>query len=160
MRRRPGYKRSVASRPVFFVWVCQGRVCRANGSDALVQMASHAVGQRPADDERVLLLRGGCYGLCDLGPNVVVRRYGPGEPLPSIDEDRLSLLEDDHETIYCGVTTADVDVVLGAHLDDDAPVVRLTRATKEATIPAASPVAAKIRALRAKRKAGNFDDDA
>ena len=49
----------------FDVWVCRGRVCSANGSEGVADAFDTAV----AGTSRVRVLRGGCYGLCELGPN-------------------------------------------------------------------------------------------
>ena len=135
-------------KPVFDVWVCQGRMCTANGSDAVAARASAQI--RPETEERCRVLRGGCYGLCEIGPNVVVRRYA-GQA-PDADADRLSLTHGGNEKVYAGITPADVDHVMHAHLAYDIEVPELTRDARERDLPAASPVAAKLRALREARR--------
>lgn len=146
--------------PRFLVWVCKGRMCTAQGADAVLDATAAALRARPDDDRaRVVLARGGCYGMCEIGPNVVVRRYGPDEPLPSLDDDRLSLTNRPNESVYCSVRTGEAPVIIAAHLDGDVPAVPLTRGVREAACPPKSDVAAKIRALRARRAAGEPSAD-
>lgn len=127
-------------------------MCTANGADAVLDATADALRAR-GDDERarVVLSRGGCYGICEIGPNMVVRRYPADRPLPSLDEDRLTLTGRDGEVVYCAITGTEASAIVASHLDDDAPVAALTRAEREAAIPPANDVAARIRALRAKR---------
>lgn len=133
----------------FDVWVCQGRLCRSHGADDISAACAHALMNR--DDDRARLLRGGCYGLCDLGANVVVRRYEGARE--DSDSDRLSLTDSSNEFVSCGVTAADVPELLGSFLDDDQPLVRLSRMVKEAEQPPRSTIEARMRALREKRRA-------
>jgi (2Fe-2S) ferredoxin len=128
------------------IWVCQGRMCTANGSDAVAVRARAVVG---AGSETCRVLRGGCYGHCEIGPNVIVRAHEGA--LPDVDADRLSLTEEANETVYAGVAPADVELVVKAHLAGRS-VPQLTRDARLAALPAASPVAEKIRALRARRR--------
>lgn len=121
-----------------------------NGSNGIAARAEELAAG--AADGRCRVLRGGCYGLCDIGPTVVVRRWPAEGELPSPDVDRLSLTDDDNETVYSGLTPADLDVVVRAHLERDAPVPELTRDAREASLPPTSVLAAKLRALRAIRE--------
>lgn len=123
-------------------------MCTANGSDAVAVRAR----EHPSStSDTCRVLRGGCYGHCEIGPNVVLRSYGPGEELPDVDADRLSLTEEPNETVYSGMTPADIDLVLLAHLAGK-KVPQLTRDARLDALPAASPVAEKIRALRARKR--------
>ena len=97
------------------------------------------------------MLRGGCYGLCELGPNVVVRERRD-EVVADDDADRLSLTHVEGETVYCGVAPADVDRILHAHARGEASVAELTREAREAGEPAPTTVAARVRALRRRRR--------
>ncbi len=128
-------------------------MCRSHGADDVSAACAHSVMNR--DDDKARLLRGGCYGLCDLGANVVVRRYvgGDGNGAQQRSEtDRLSLTDGDNEFVSCGVTPADVPELLRSFLDDDQPLVRLSRAVKEADQPPRSTIEARMRALREKRR--------
>jgi (2Fe-2S) ferredoxin len=124
-------------------------MCTAHGSDKLAVHARQLV-----DAERCRVLRGGCYGLCEIGPNVVVRRFEEREAQPDTAADRLTLTERGNETVYSRMTPADLAIVLRAHLEEDHAVDELTRQARESTLPAPSDVAARIRALRDKRRTG------
>lgn len=130
----------------FDVWVCHGRLCTANGSDVV------AVAAAAAASSCVTVLRGGCYGLCDLGPNVVVRRFVDDHRDPAqVAADRLSLTHTANEHVYCGVDAGDVEAIVSSHVVDDAPLVRLTRAVRERELAPKSPVEERMRALRERR---------
>ena len=129
-------------------------MCTANGSDAV---AARARAGAEAHASRCRVLRGGCYGLCEIGPNVVVRRHHSDAgviQLPDVESDKLSLTDADNETVYSGITPADIDVVMAAHLVDDAHTAELTREAREQALPPLSPIAAKLRALRQKTRRG------
>ncbi|MDP2340014.1 MAG: (2Fe-2S) ferredoxin domain-containing protein [Deltaproteobacteria bacterium] len=131
----------------FDVWVCEGRMCRANGADDVTHACAHELDGQ----ERARLHRGGCYGLCDLGPNVIIRRRK--NAAVDVDADRLSLTEGDNEYVSCGVTPADVPELLSSFLVDDAPLLRLSRAVKESNLTPRSTIEARMRALRQQRRA-------
>ncbi|HEY4222395.1 MAG TPA: (2Fe-2S) ferredoxin domain-containing protein [Myxococcota bacterium] len=139
-------------KPLFDVWVCQGRMCTGNGSDAVAERARDQAASYDGGPhaDRCRVLRGGCYGLCEIGPNVVVRRHEHQRPDP--DADRLSLTHDKNESVYSGMSPADIDGVLHAHLVYDLDVPELSRLARERDLPPQSPVAAKLRALRERRK--------
>lgn len=125
-------------------------MCTANGSDAVAARARATV-EGANESERCRILRGGCYGHCEIGPNVVVRAHESEGDLPDVDVDRLSLTEEANETVYSGMSPADIDLVIAAHKAGRS-VPQLTRDARLAALPAASPVAEKIRALRARRR--------
>jgi len=138
--------------PHFDLWVCRGRMCTANGSNGLAAAFDAAV----VDEPCVTVLRGGCYGLCDLGPNVVVRRHVADAAVDrSVVEhsaaDRLTLTGADNESVYCGVDVADVVDVVHAHVVDDSPLVRLERAVREQELAPTTEIERRMRALRAMR---------
>jgi (2Fe-2S) ferredoxin len=124
-------------------------MCTANGSDAVAAAARAHV-----SDAHCRLLRGGCYGLCEIGPNVVVRRFE--EPQRGAGEnavDRLTLTHADNETVYSRTGKREILVILDAHLERDESVPTLTRDSVEKFEPPKTDVAARIRALREKRRA-------
>jgi len=136
------------------LWVCRGRMCTANGSNAVADASEAAV--VAAHVEGVVdVVRGGCYGLCDLGPNVVVRRFV--DTAEDVSADRLSLTGAENEFVYCGVHVTDVADVIRAHVVEDAPLVRLTRAVREREIIPSSPIEQRIRALRERRSSTDHD---
>lgn len=147
----------MAKRPVFEVWICQGRMCTALGAEALVD-AARRFSEREPDAARCRTLRGGCWGLCEIGSNVVVRRFADAQSAPAsgaeTTADRLTLTGRDNETVYARMGPSDVERVLRSHLEQDRAVDSLTRAARESSLPAPSPVAARMRALRDKRRGG------
>jgi (2Fe-2S) ferredoxin len=123
-------------------------MCTANGSDAVAERVRL---EAAAHGARCRVLRGGCYGLCEIGPNVVVRRHDGQLPDPNVD--RLTLTDGDNESVYAGITPGDVGLLVDAHLVNDARVPELSREAREAALPPRSPVAEKLRKLRARRAA-------
>ena len=136
--------------PVFDVRVCEGRLCTAHRSDGLKTAAEAFLDEHEAGD-RVRLARGGCFGICDLAANVVVRRYASAGRLPPEDQDRLSLTGKKNETVYSGLDKSEVVEALRGHLDEDIVTDRLTSKAREAERPPESPVAARMRELRERR---------
>lgn len=55
------------------VTVCKGSECRDRGADRLVADLAACLREYELDD-RVRVVRGGCWGLCNLGANIVVRQ--------------------------------------------------------------------------------------
>jgi hypothetical protein len=150
------------------VFVCEGRVCASNGAAAVAAgltdaLASRCVGSTdvPANAR---VRRGGCYGLCDLGPNVVVRRRtgGGSTGAPDDDADRLSLRGGADEDVCIAVAPADLPALVDGVAAGGRPPAHLLRAAREATVPPRSPIEARLRTLRAQRgttKGAVNDDD-
>src|SRR5512135_6711 len=63
-------RRTVPDLPHMLVSVCKGSECRARGADACFEELKKLAAPAGA---RVKVARGGCWGLCNLGANVVVR---------------------------------------------------------------------------------------
>ncbi len=143
--------KSRSSLPVFDVFVCRGRMCSSKGSDLLYVALGRVQEERP--EARLRLRRGGCYGLCDLSPNVVVRRYDDETARPDADDDLLSLTEADNETAYCTITLEDVHALVRSHLEDDTPYAPAGRDVREAEHPPKNEVEARLRRLRQRRRA-------
>lgn len=64
---------------------------------------------------RCEVYRGGCYGLCHLGPNVVVREDGGGPRDPLSRED-FQLMGGPGEFHYAPMTARDIGRVVDEHL--------------------------------------------
>ncbi len=62
--------------------VCRGDRCRVGGADAVFEAARTEAGRLGLGPGQCLVGRGGCYGLCDLGPNVVVRERADDDADP------------------------------------------------------------------------------
>ena len=89
--------------------VCKGPDCTLNGSDAVFEKAKAV---KPGNCE---VYRGGCYGLCHLGPNVVLREDKGGKRDPFSRED-FQLMNTPGETYYWHMTPEKVVRVLERHV--------------------------------------------
>ena len=130
-------------------------MCTALGADALKHRVLTLLDERPADAERCRVLRGGCYGLCELSANVVVRRHAAKGRRPDPEVDRLSLTEKKNETVYSRVEPRHIARILGAHLDEDGEAGELTRQAREAEVAPPSKLAERLRKLRRRRERGD-----
>lgn len=129
------------------VWVCEGRMCTAKGAGTLAEYArAHA-----ASRNGVRVLRGGCYGQCDLSPNVVVREH-PKNEAPDVDVNRLSRTFAPNEHVYAQVGREGLVQILDAHLDGAPRPTELTLRAREETVAPVNDVAARIRSLRLKKR--------
>ncbi len=145
-------------RPCFDVWICEGRMCTSNGADDLRERANALLSELSGDERaRLRVLRGGCFGLCEMGANVVVRRWSKKGRLPDPDVDRLRVTGRRNEVVYSRMQRDEIVRVIRGHLDDDQPVQELTLRAREEEVPAASATARNIRRLRrgwTKKQAG------
>jgi (2Fe-2S) ferredoxin len=104
------------------------------------------------DPNRLRIFRGGCYGLCDLGVNVVVRRWPANKKQADEQDDRLTLTYADNETVYSMVQPDELIQIFKSHLEADKPIPDLTSEVREAKTVPESPTLARIRKLRQERK--------
>ena len=114
--------------------VCKGPDCRRNGAEKLFQAAKEHVAQRQLQT-RCELYRGGCYGLCHLGPNVVVREDTGRKRDPFSSED-FQLMGWEGEVYYWAMTPEKMARVIAEHIGNDAPVEEL-RGSPDDAEPAA-----------------------
>lgn len=148
----PGDALNAVEKRHLAIWVCAGRLCRSRGSDAVASATTTAAINSLAGDVDVQVGRGGCYGLCDLGPNVVVRRFTSAvDAAHDAEADRLSLTNADNESVYCGVAPAEVATIVNAHVVDDEPYAPFTRGRRAHELEASSPIERRMRALREAR---------
>ncbi len=112
------------------VSVCKGPDCRRNGADRVYAAVTAAVAQAPANlASRCEVFRGGCYGLCHLGPNLIVREQ-TGRPRDPLSRDDFQLIHRDGECHYDAMTPEKVPAIVEQHLTHDQPVEAL-RSTGE-----------------------------
>ncbi len=100
--------------------VCKGADCKDNGSDAVFAHARAAVKAAGALP-RCEVFRGGCYGLCHLGPNVVIRE-DLGKPVDPFASDDFQLNYQPGETYYWKMTAEKMSRVVEQHIVGDRPV--------------------------------------
>ena len=98
----------------FRLSVCQGPDCRDNGADRLFVQAGELV-RKAGLGARCELARGGCYGMCHLGANVVVRELKPGPKDPFAADD-FQLTFELGETWYAHVSPEGLERVVDLHL--------------------------------------------
>lgn len=102
--------------------VCKGPDCTGNGSDGVYARATEVV-KRLGLEGRCELGRGGCYGLCHLGANVVVRDgEKPADPFGAED---FQLMGTPDEVYYWRMTPERIEAVLQEHVANDRPVEAL-----------------------------------
>lgn len=109
----------------FLVSVCKASECSARGADRLFDEIRSRVSESGIE-ERVTVRRGGCWGLCNLGPNVVVRQ---GEAAAAVERDLFghdgSFLGRVGEFHYGACTVESVGRIVSEHLVDGHPVEEL-----------------------------------
>lgn len=94
----------------FRLSVCKGSDCRANGSEAVFSAAQKEVA-RLGLATSCRLDRGGCYGLCHEGPNVVVRP-DTGRPPDPFSRDNYQLTGAPGEVHHAEVTPEKVIAII------------------------------------------------
>lgn len=97
--------------------VCKGPDCRRGGADKVFAAARDEV-RRLSLSPRCEVYRGGCYGLCHLGPNVVVRE-DRGEKRDPLGGDEFKLLYVETEAYYGEMTSEKMARVVSEHIGQD-----------------------------------------
>lgn len=103
--------------------VCKGADCKDNGSDPVFAQANAAV-KAAGLIGRCEVYRGGCYGLCHLGPNVVIRE-DKGRPVDPFASDDFQLTFEPGEAYYWKMTAEKMSRVVQEHVREDRPVDEL-----------------------------------
>ena len=109
--------------------VCRGPDCRRNGAEGVLVAAREALAARGLE-AKCVLARGGCYGLCHLGPNVVVREERE-RPRDVFAQEDFQLMGWPDEVHYGEMTAEKVRRVISEHVGDDAPVQSLRGARED-----------------------------
>src|SRR3954466_3112573 len=104
----------------FRLSVCKGPDCKLGGSDLVFKAVTEEL-QKLGLQPKCHAFRGGCYGLCHMGPNVVIRQDGirPKDPLSRED---FQLMGYDDEVHYAGMTVEKVPRVVAQHVGEERPV--------------------------------------
>lgn len=111
--------------PRFHLAVCKGPDCRLGGSDALYRATREEARTLGVGPELCEVARGGCYGLCHLGPNVVLREVAPGAPPDPMRRGDYQLLGVPGEFHYWHMDVARIARVLAEHVLGGKPAVDL-----------------------------------
>ncbi len=118
--------------------VCKGPDCRRGGADKVFAAAREEV-QRLNLGGRCEVYRGGCYGLCHLGPNVVVRE-DLGQPRDLLGGDEFKLLRNEGEAYYWAMSSEKVVRVVSEHVGQERAAADLIGdPEKEADFRVAAP---------------------
>lgn len=103
--------------------VCKGPDCRRNGSDAVFDAAKEALATAGLEG-KCALYRGGCYGLCHMGPNVVIREDVGRKKDPFSRED-YQLMGWDEEAYYSRMSAEKIRRVVSEHIGEEHVVEEL-----------------------------------
>ena len=103
--------------------VCKGMDCKFNGADRVLAAAREELAQRGLT-QRCEVYRGGCYGFCHMGPNVVIREETGRKRDPLSPED-FQLMGWPGEVYYSRVTVEKMERIVAEHIEKDAPVTEL-----------------------------------
>ena len=95
--------------------VCKGPNCTYNGADAVAEALRTSIALRGLNAS-CELTRGGCYGLCAFGPNVILRPHEPGAPRDPLDTGDFMLLGSQGEQHYSAMTADKMDRLVEAEL--------------------------------------------
>jgi (2Fe-2S) ferredoxin len=102
------------------VAVCKGPDCRAGGADQVYAALRARITEANLQG-RCELYRGGCYGLCELGPNVVIRE-GTQRPKDPLSREDFQLTGEPGETHYGAMTEERAARVVEEHIGRDVKV--------------------------------------
>ena len=108
----------LSSRPVatfYRLTVCKGPNCTYNGADSVAEAFREALRRRGLT-ESCELTRGGCYGLCAFGPNVILRPHDPAAPRDPLDTGDFMLLGSPGEQHYSAMTPDKIDRLVEAEI--------------------------------------------
>jgi len=107
----------------FRLSVCKGPTCRPGGSDAVFRAACEEIGRLGLAD-RCEARRGGCYGMCHLGPNVVIRE-NVGRPPDPFNREDYQLMGWAEEFFYGAMTPERIRQLIQEHIQKGEPVEAL-----------------------------------
>ncbi len=88
---------------------------------------------RAGNSVRCELLRGGCYGLCDRGPNAVIRE-DRGLPKDPLGPENFQLMGWEGEYLYSQLTELKIRRILEEHIGKDRAAKDLLGVPDEAVL--------------------------
>jgi (2Fe-2S) ferredoxin len=106
---------------VYRLAVCKGPNCTFNGANEVFKAAVEAVAAQGLQN-RCLVARGGCYGMCAFGPNVIVRVHDPATPPDPLSPGDFMLLGVAGELHYSGLAPEQMSRLIAEHVGEDRPV--------------------------------------
>ena len=99
------------------VAVCKGPHCKLGGAEGVLAAARSTVNAQGLG-ARCEIYRGGCYGLCHLGPNVVVRE-AVGRKRDALSREDFQLMGWEEEAYYGAVTPEKMKRIVTEHVGQD-----------------------------------------
>lgn len=117
----------------FRIAVCKGPDCKRGGGDAVFAAVKAEVLTQGLGD-LCEVTRGGCYGLCHMGPNVVIRELSGRARDPFSRED-FQLMGWDGEHHYAEMSAAKAPRVIAEHVGKDSPPADLLAQGKDDRAP-------------------------
>jgi (2Fe-2S) ferredoxin len=103
------------------ITVCKGPNCTYNGAEAVAAALRSAIEQRGLTGV-CELTRGGCYGLCAFGPNVILRPQDHGSIRDPLDTGDFMLLGSPGEKHYSAMAPDKADRLIEAEIVRGEPV--------------------------------------
>lgn len=97
--------------------VCKGPNCTYNGADAVATALQEAIVRRGLTAQ-CDVVRGGCYGLCAFGPNVILRPFDPAARRDPLDTGDFMLLGTQGEQHYSAMSPDKADRLVQAEIEE------------------------------------------
>lgn len=97
--------------------VCKGPDCRKGGADEIFAACRERIA-KAGMSSRCEVYRGGCYGLCHLGPNVVLRE-NRGVPRDPLSREDFQLMGWEGEFHYAPMSVAKIARIVEEHVGKD-----------------------------------------
>jgi len=94
--------------------VCKGPDCRKGGADEIFAACRERLAQAGIS-ARCEVYRGGCYGLCHLGPNVVLRE-DRGIPRDPLSREDFQLMGREGEFHYAAMSLLKIARIVDEHI--------------------------------------------
>jgi (2Fe-2S) ferredoxin len=106
---------------IYRLAVCKGPNCTFNGADELFRAAVEAV-KAQGLQARCLVARGGCYGMCAFGPNLILRSVDSATPPTTLSSTDFILSGAPDELHYSEMTADRAGRLIAEHVGRDSPI--------------------------------------
>jgi (2Fe-2S) ferredoxin len=114
---------------VYRLAVCKGPNCTFNGANEFFRAVGEAVDAQGLRS-RCLVARGGCYGMCAFGPNVIIRVHDPATPPDPLSSSDFMLLGTADELHYSEMTADRAARLVAEHIGRGEPVAEWLHANR------------------------------
>lgn len=110
--------------------MCKGPDCRRGGAEELHAACKKLIAEQPSLSAACDVGRGGCYGLCHVGPSLIVRETATSKRDPFNRED-FQLMGWPGEYHYPHMNLQKLERVLQEHVGEGKPVADYLSSTDE-----------------------------